>query len=524
MSLKGLLKRIVVLGAQISFAFRNGRLPVKQFQTAIKLAERRVFPGILYRNRALRFIQRTFVSRNLARPFSTFHYRNVHYLYNRREFRLWKLNPSFSPLERIRNIFISNPRYNESIIEERFPESLDGYEIGDYIAHGCNAAVYGLRVDGGRPSDEEKFPLALKIMFNYDYSLPERYIWEGMGTELVPLKSLPKSALVGQMGGFKPFKRQHPNIIKMHTAFVDLMPHLREAAELFEEAAPSLDNFGLIHDPKTLFVVMKRYRTTLREYSLRMEIPKRSGQVLFGQLLEALVYLSDQGICHRDMKSDNILLDYDYDDEIPHLVLSDFGSALVSGFKQTYIDEFTDLGGNIALRAPEISRANLSPGKVLDYSKADLWSAGAIGYEMFGQQNPFYSRYSSRTYQEKELPTLPSITPNVISKLIGQLLKIHPSERPDVKLAANVVAFSLFSLWNDIKIGMKSLMKELLESDNKHEVVNKVLTLFAAETFTARSSYEFFSSELQLRATFFSRVAFQPIYQSLLYFDNKEGA
>lgn len=71
-------------------------------------------------------------------------------------------------------------------------------------------------------------------------------------------------------------------------------------------------------------------------------------------------------------------------DEIPHLVLSDFGSALVTSFKLVYIDEFTDMGGNAALRAPEISRTKLVSGVVLDYGKADLWAAGTIAYEMFG--------------------------------------------------------------------------------------------------------------------------------------------
>ncbi|CAD5211034.1 unnamed protein product [Bursaphelenchus okinawaensis] len=523
MSLKGLLKRIAVFGAQISLAFRNKQLvSVKQVQVALKLAERRVLPRVVHGNRVLRLFQRTFVPRNLIRPFATLHYRNVHRLYNRREFRLLRNTTTFSPLERIRNIFISNPRYNESILEERYPSSLDGYEIGDYIAHGCNAAVYALRVDD-QSQQAGDYPLALKIMFNYDYSLPERYIWEGMGAELVPLKQCPQQALVGQMRGFKSLKRQHPNIIKMHTAFVDLMPQLKETAELFEEAAPSLDNFGLIHKPKTLFVVMKRYRTTLREYTLRHNMTQRAGQVLFGQLLEALAYLGDNGITHRDMKSDNILLNYDCDEEIPHLVLSDFGSALVNGFKLTYVDEFTDMGGNLALRAPEISRKTLSTGQVLDYSKADLWSAGAIGYEMFGQQNPFYSRYSSKTYRESELPGMSGITPSIIKKLVREVLSINPLDRPDIKVASNVVVLSLFSLWKEVSNGGQSLINEFKQAVDKHNIVNKILSLFAAETFTARSANNHcHSSELQLRATFFSRVIYDQIHQSLTYFENNQ--
>lgn len=103
----------------------------------------------------------------------------------------------------------------------------------------------------------------------------------------------------------------------MHTAFIDQMPTLAEAEFLFPEAIPNWENHGIyISEPKTLFVVMKRYNTTLREYSLRNEMPKRTGQVLLGQLLEALVFLQQNKITHRDMKSDNILLDYNSEGKI----------------------------------------------------------------------------------------------------------------------------------------------------------------------------------------------------------------
>lgn len=52
---------------------------------------------------------------------------------------------------------------------------------------------------------------------------------------------------------------------------------------------------------------------TLREYVLTRKRNYWVGRVMYGQLLEALVYLYDHQISHRDMKSDNILLDFDDD-------------------------------------------------------------------------------------------------------------------------------------------------------------------------------------------------------------------
>lgn len=67
---------------------------------------------------------------------------------------------------------------------------------------------------------------------------------------------------------------------------------------------------------------------------------------MFGQLMEALVFLYEQSVSHRDLKSDNILLDFDDERDIPHLVVSDFGSAQTASFYLNY-DDFSDLGGNL---------------------------------------------------------------------------------------------------------------------------------------------------------------------------------
>ena len=48
---------------------------------------------------------------------------------------------------------------------------------------------------------------------------------------------------------------------------------------------------------------------------------------------------------------------------------------------------------------------------MLDYRKSDLWAAGAVAYEIFGMNNPFYrldsgKRLRSTTYREVELPQI----------------------------------------------------------------------------------------------------------------------
>jgi hypothetical protein len=114
---------------------------------------------------------------------------------------------------------------------------LDAYEIGNHIACGCNAAVYELRTRAsaeqqnpiefyGQPGSLKLYPLALKIMFNYQFDLPEKHLWQEMGPELIPMRQPPRDALQGRMANFKPLKRTHPNVIKLHTVFIHFLGNL----------------------------------------------------------------------------------------------------------------------------------------------------------------------------------------------------------------------------------------------------------------------------------------------------------
>uniref|UniRef100_A0A914WE57 non-specific serine/threonine protein kinase n=1 Tax=Plectus sambesii TaxID=2011161 RepID=A0A914WE57_9BILA len=370
-------------------------------------------------------------------------------------------------VERIRDLFGNNFRYNPAAKQDTFPNGLDGYEIGSNIAVGCHAAVYEARLakpfrqrsrgfydlleEGGGRDRQKLFPLAVKLMFNYDFSMPETYLWNDMSAELVPMISnqrIPK----GYIRSFRPLPKSHPNVVKIHTAFVDSMPLLRGAELLYPEALPNPDFYECgLPEPKTLFLVMKRYRMTLREYMLTCKRNYWNSRVMFGQLLEAMVYLFEHQVSHRDLKSDNILVDFNVEDEAPHLVVSDFGCCLSTGtFRVRYPHDNIDLGGNLAMRPPEIRLARPGPDVVVDFSKSDLWAAATLGYEMFTRENPFYSKLKSYEYSESDLPDLPKRVPGVIKMLISRILRINPNERPDPRTAADVVALSLFRFGENV--------------------------------------------------------------------------
>ncbi|CRG85932.1 mitogen-activated protein kinase kinase kinase [Talaromyces islandicus] len=97
------------------------------------------------------------------------------------------------------------------------------------------------------------------------------------------------------------------------------------------------------------------------------------------QTLSGLAYLHDQGILHRDLKADNILLDLDGTGKI-----SDFGISK----KTDNIygnDASNSMQGSVFWMAPEVVQ---SQGQ--GYSaKVDIWSLGCVVLEMFAGRRPW---------------------------------------------------------------------------------------------------------------------------------------
>ncbi|EYB90801.1 hypothetical protein Y032_0214g2339 [Ancylostoma ceylanicum] len=469
-------------------------------------------------------------------------------------------------VERIRDVFSTNIRYNADLERGVFPTTIDAYEIGQNIGYGCNAAVYALRVRDVENSSRSrssisaklfaeksldprtKYPLALKLMYNFalDMSphLGDNYLWRSMGAELVPL---PGSAhlLNGRIGGYRPLPEFHPNVVRVLTAFVDRMPILDDAKVVYPDALPTAPFYEMIiNEPRTMFIVMKRYRMTLRDYlvDLKRKCEDRTARILFGQLLEGCVFLYNNIVAQRDMKSDNILLEFDDPEEVPHLVISDFGCALATGsWLVKYVDDTIDLGGNRRTRAPEIVVAKPSPNCVLDFRMADTWAAGALGYEIFTRVNPFYSRLDSAKYREEDLPSLPRLTAKPVCAVVRDLLKRDPAQRLLPHIAANVVCLSLLRLGGDFQTflsssGLSSIINPgtipeststFIEKVNQcaERVLDDVLFLMSAETMASRASPSttISKAERQLRATFLSRLSRDHIWAAASYFLSKCG-
>ncbi|KAM6435502.1 serine/threonine-protein kinase PINK1, mitochondrial [Liasis olivaceus] len=355
---------------------------------------------------------------------------------------------------------------------------LEEYFIGQSIGKGCSGAVYeaaapaapvgdGDEHDGGGASGvqgaaeaegwKEGFPLAIKMMWNISAGSSSEGILTTMSQELVPASG---RALSGEFGavvrprkhGFgKKWLKPHPNIIQVIRAFTSHVPLLPGATVDYPDVLPSTLNPSGIGHSRTLFLVMKNYPCTLRQYLSKGRPTPRLGAVMILQLLEGVDHLIRQGVAHRDLKSDNILVEFD-SAGCPGLVITDFGCCLADeklGLKLPFPSWYVDRGGNTCLMAPEVATAVPGPGVVIDYTKADVWTVGALAYEILGARNPFYGQggaaLDSRSYQEEELPPLPSPVAPEVKILVAMLLRRSPAKRPSARVAANVLHLSLWA-------------------------------------------------------------------------------
>ncbi|XP_059608860.1 serine/threonine-protein kinase Pink1, mitochondrial [Phlebotomus argentipes] len=334
------------------------------------------------------------------------------------------------------------------------PIGLDDLEIGAPIAKGCSAVVHAaaLKRHSMDSGQNRSYPLALKIMFNYDVQSNALAIVRAMFRETVPAKhrALEVAGFWQHLADQATLLPPHPNVVSMLGVFCAQMPNLEGARTLYPSALPPRLHESGFGRNMSLFLLMRRYHASLADFlaSKGGKTSTRWALLLFAQLLEAVTHLNRYGVAHRDLKSDNILIDVGADGT-PGLVVADFGCCLADkkhGLRVPYPTAEIDKGGNTALMAPEIITQNPGTFATLDYTKADLWTSGAIAYEIFGMANPFYNtQLKSYSYRDEDLPALDDDVPLIVKKLVGNLLQRNPKKRLSADVAANVMQLFLWA-------------------------------------------------------------------------------
>lgn len=159
------------------------------------------------------------------------------------------------------------------------------------------------------------------------------------------------------------------------------------------------------------------------------------------QIAEGMVYLHNNKVVHRDLKSDNILVKYDKAggkfDHV-HARVADFGLSKIKEKSHTLSDQTLNIGSTRWM-APELYRTNdhmnasTSDVKLRYPFKVDQYSFGMVCYEVLTGQRPFCNIPLNKIREnvlEGLRPELPEDCPTILSTMIKRCWEANPSARP----------------------------------------------------------------------------------------------
>jgi tetratricopeptide (TPR) repeat protein len=154
---------------------------------------------------------------------------------------------------------------------------------------------------------------------------------------------------------------------------------------------------------------------------------------IMAKIAEAMEYLHEQGVLHRDLKSSNVLVNRIEDGKEEYVVkIADFGMARMQKKKNnTSFFMTVDVGATL-WRAPEVFKNEEGS---QDYSfPADVWSYGITCYEVLTGEVPFEGETLAQLRQNILCglrPILPETCPGVLKYLLMQCWSLMPYHRPN---------------------------------------------------------------------------------------------
>ena len=195
----------------------------------------------------------------------------------------------------------------------------------------------------------------------------------------------------------------HPGIIKLHDVQVD---------------------------DKYIYIILEYSTYGNLEQIVQMNngLPEMEAVIYFKQVMEAVKYIHNHGIAHRDITLKNILISEDGSAK-----LSDFGLCKLQP-ENSYL---TTTCGTFVYVPPEILQQ-----KQYDGMKADIWSAGICLYAMTCNHLPWVINESTspeKVWEETKNQIcsgeidFDDRQSDLLRDLIAQMLSVDPEYRPDAE-------------------------------------------------------------------------------------------
>ncbi|KAI8352019.1 kinase-like domain-containing protein [Mortierella sp. GBAus27b] len=252
------------------------------------------------------------------------------------------------------------------------PEFVAEYTLGEELGSGG----FGFVVSATRRSDHKE--VAVKFIFREKVPV---YGWAkdpelGMiPMEIYVLRHVRHPNVIGYLNAFQDSKFFYL-VMEFHgTPWSANNPLLNNSSTTLSHSGSEQELY--VEPPKPSLLVRRTSCDLFECIEHHSKFSESQARMIFKQIVECVEYLDSRGICHRDIKDENIVIDNDF-----KVKLIDFGSAVIIPRPQGKL--FDRFYGTINYASPEILK-----GEEYRAEAAEIWSLGILLYTILYGEVPF---------------------------------------------------------------------------------------------------------------------------------------